>query len=408
MASLDSPAPPGRFAAFLAPRIGGLPRVFWVLWAGTLINRLGTMVEPFLGLYLVTARGLSVGAAGAVVAVLGAGSLAGQLAGGYLADRVGRRVTLTGGTVGAGAAMLAVGYADGIPSIIAAALACGFFLDMHRPASAAVVADVIGPHDRPRAFGLLFWAVNLGFATAMVLGGVLAAHGYLLLFWIDALTCAAYGLLVWRAVPETRPERTRDDAGGGFADVLRDRVLVAYVGLSAIYVFVILQSMTTMPLAMRADGLGPGAYGAAVAANGVLIVVVQPVVNTWLARRDHSRVLVAGNALAGVGIGLTALVDSLPGYIVTVLLWTCGEIVSSAVLQAVVADLAPPHLRGRYNAAYGVAWAGGYLVAPLGGTQLLGLGAPVLWLTSGGLGLAAALGQLALAPAIRRRHFSSV
>nr|WP_111833031.1 MFS transporter [Actinomadura madurae] len=396
---------PGRFAAFLRPKVGGLPRTFWVLWAGTLLNRLGTMVEPFLGLYLTTTRGLSLTQAGMVMAVLGAGSLGGQLAGGALADRIGRRVTLTLATVGTGAAMLALGYAEGLAAIVAAALLLGLLLDMYRPASQAMVADVISPRDRPRAFGLLFWAVNLGWAVAMVLGGTLARQGFLWLFWIDAVTCAAFGLLVWRAVPETRARGVRAERAGGFGRVLRDRVMVAYVLITLVYTFVLMQGMTTMPLAMKEAGLGPQDYGLAIAANGVLIIIVQPLVNAWLARRDHSLVMVAGFVLVALGYGLTALAASLAAYTATILVWTLGEITAASVLQAVVADLAPAGLRGRYSGLYGMAWSGGFLLAPLGGTQLLGAGgAPALWLTCAGLALGAAAAQLALAPALRRRR----
>ncbi|MEU8117097.1 MFS transporter [Spirillospora sp. NPDC049024] len=396
---------PGRFAAFLRPRVGGFPRTYWVLWAGTLLNRLGTMVEPFLGLYLTTVRGLSLAQAGVAMAVLGAGSLVGQLAGGALADRFGRRVTLTSATVGTGAAMLALGYAQGLAAILAAALVLGLLLDMYRPAAQAMVADIISPADRPRAFGLLFWAVNLGWAVAMVLGGTLAQEGFLWLFWIDALTCAAFGLLVWRAVPETRVRDVHAGPAGGFGRVLRDRVMVGYVLVTLVYTFVLMQGMTTMPLAMKEDGLGPRSYGLAIAANGVLIVIVQPLVNAWLARRDHTLVLVAGFALVGVGYGLTSLASSVAAYTATILVWTLGEITAASVLQAVVADLAPASLRGRYGGLYGMAWSGGFLLAPLGGTQLLGAGGgPALWLTCGGLALAAAAAQLALGPAIRRRH----
>ncbi|MFB4299496.1 MDR family MFS transporter [Actinomadura sp. NTSP31] len=404
----DTPVgpPPGRIAAFLRPRVGGLPRTFWVLWAGSLLNRLGTMVEPFLGLYLTTARGLSLGQAGAVMAVLGAGSFGGQLAGGALADRLGRRVTLTGATVGTGAAMLALGHAHGIAMITVSALALGLLLDMYRPAAQAMVADIISPAERPRAFGLLFWAVNLGWAFSMVLGGTLAREGFQLLFWIDALTCAAFGLLVWRAVPETRTRGAGEDAGtGGFGRVLRDRVMVGYAAVMLCYTFVLMQCMTTMPLAMREVGLGPQDYGIAIAANGVLIIIVQPLVGAWLSRRDHSLVMVAGFVLVGTGYGLTALMSSLPGYAAAILVWTLGEITAASVLQAVVADLAPPHLRGRYSGLYGMAWSGGFLLAPLGGTQLLGAGGPaLLWPSCAALALTAAAGQLALAPAIRRRR----
>ncbi|WP_242608871.1 MDR family MFS transporter [Actinomadura formosensis] len=396
---------PGRLAAFLHPRVGGLPRHFWVLWAGTLLNRLGTMVEPFLGLYLTTARGLSLAQAGVVLAVLGAGSLGGQMAGGALADRLGRRATLTLATVGTGTAMLALGYAQGFAAIVAAALLLGVLLDMYRPAAQAMVADVISPADRPRAFGLLFWAVNLGWAVAMVLGGALAQEGFLWLFWIDALTCAGFGILVWRAVPETRSRDARAGDSGGFGRVLRDRVMVCYVLITLVYTFVLMQGMTTMPLAMKEDGLGPRAYGLAIGANGVLIIIVQPLVNAWLTRRDHSLVLAAGFALVGIGYGLTSLASTVAAYTATILVWTLGEIAAAAVLQAVVADLAPAGLRGRYGGLYGMAWSGGFLLAPLGGTQLLGSGGAItLWLTCAGLAFTAAAAQLALAPAIRRRR----
>ncbi|GAA4229922.1 MFS transporter [Actinomadura meridiana] len=405
------PGPPsGRIAAFLRPRVGGFPRTFWALWAGTLLNRLGTMVEPFLGLYLTTMRGLSLGQAGAVMAVLGVGSLFGTLAGGTLADRIGRRATLTTATVGTGVAMLVLGYAQGIAAIVAAALLLGFLLDMYRPAASAIVADIISPADRPRAFGLLFWAINLGWAVAMVLGGTLAQRGFLWLFWIDAATCVGFGLLTWRAIPETR---ARDGGGSGvlagFGRVLRDRVMVGYTLICVAYIFVLMQGMTTMPLAMKQDGLGPQAYGAAIAANGVLIIIVQPLVNAWLARRDHSLVMAVGIVGVGIGYGLTSLASSTLSYTATILVWTLGEIMVASVLQAIVADLAPADLRGRYSGLYGMAWSGGFLLAPLGGTQLLGAGgAPLLWLTCTGLAVGAAAALVALAPAIRRRHVAAL
>ncbi|WP_233525962.1 MDR family MFS transporter [Actinomadura spongiicola] len=398
--------PSGRIAAFLRPRVGGLPRTFWTLWAGTLLNRLGSMVEPFLGLYLTTMRGLSLGQAGMVMAVLGAGSLAGTLVGGTLADRIGRRATLTLATIGSGGAMLALGYAQGLAALVAAALLLGLLLNMYRPAAQAIVADIIDPADRPRAFGLLFWAINLGWAVAMVLGGTLARQGFLWLFWIDAITCAGFGVLTWRAIPETR---VRGGAASGvltgFGRMLRDRVMVGYTLITLTYTFVLLQAMTTMPLAMKEDGLGPEAYGIAIGANGVLIIILQPLVNAWLARRDHSLVMAAGCVLVGIGFGLTSLASSITAYTATILVWTIGEIIAATVLQAIVADLAPPDLHGRYSGLYGMAWSGGFLLAPLGGTQLLGAGgASLLWPTCAGMMLGAAVGLCALAPAIRRRH----
>lgn len=409
MTAADQPtsAPPaGRVAAFLRPRLGGLPRPFWALWTGTLLNRVGTMVEPYLGLYLTTARDLSLRQAGAVLAVLGIGTMAGQVVGGALADRIGRRATLTLAALAAGAGMLALGGLRGMPAITAAALVTGVAVDMWRPASAAMVADLVPPAERPRAFGLLFWATNLGFSAAMVAGGALARAGYHWLFWIDALTCAIFGLLVWRAVPETRPERAGGRASGGFAAVLRDRVMIAFTLICLVYTVVLLQYLTTMPLAMKEHGLGPETYGLVIAVNGVVIVTMQPLVGAWLSRRDHSLVLVAGFLLLGAGNALTALASQAWAYAGAVAVGSLGEVVAASVLQAVVAGLAPVHLRGRYNAMWGLAWSGGFLLAPVVGTQLLEHGSHVLWPTCAALTVGAAAAQLALAPAIRRRDAS--
>jgi MFS family permease len=375
------------------------------LWSGTLINRLGTMVEPFLGLYLTTVRGLSLAQTGLVLAVLGGGSIFAQLVGGWLADRIGRRATLVAGMTANGVGLLALGYAGSLPTIICASLVLGLTIDMYRPASSALVADLISPAERPRAFGLLFWAVNLGFAIAMLLGGTLASAGFQWLFWTDALTCVTFGVLVWRAVPETRVRRTA--AGrepGGFGDVLRDKVMVGYTLLQLAFTFVLMQAFTTLPLAMHADGLAPQDFGIAVAVNGITIIFVQPLVNPWLARRDRSVVIAAGCLVLGTGFGLTGLADPLWSYAGTIFVWTLGEILVASVGQAIVADLAPVHLRGRYGGLWGIAWSGGFLLAPLIGTRLLAAGAPVLWLSCAVLSAAAAAGQLLLAPAIRRRR----
>ncbi|MFF0246613.1 MDR family MFS transporter [Streptosporangium sandarakinum] len=435
-----SPDPSGS-SGFLRSKLGGLPRPFWALWAGTLVNRVGMMVQPFIGVYLIESRGMSLAAAGTVMTVFGAGSLISQVPAGWLADRYGRRITLAGGMTATAAGMAALGASSSFPAIVASMFVLGLAIDAYRPASNALVADLVSPADRPRAYGLLFWALNLGFSVAMVAGGWLARAGYGWMFAVNALTSLAFGLLVWRAVPETLPRRagrtgprggdggSRDggelrdegdrlqDGGaspggrtgaprGGLAALLGDRLMIVYCLISLLYNMAYSQVFTTLPVAMSGSGFSTVDYGLVIAVNGVLIVVLQPLTGDWVGRRDPGTVFAAGLIVISAGFALTAFVSSIAGYAVGVVVWTLGEILTAGLPGAIVAILAPSHLRGRYAGMYGLAMSGGAMLAPLVGTRLLAAGPVTLWLTVGGVILVAAAGLLAIRPALRRRAAS--
>ncbi|GAA4461253.1 MFS transporter [Phytohabitans houttuyneae] len=386
----------------------GLPKAFWVLWAGTLINRMGTMVVPFMTLYLVEDRGISVLVAGGVMAAFGAGSLVSQLLGGVLADRIGRRATLLAGTCSTAVLMVALAYTRHVAAIVALVLALGVTIDLYRPASQALVADLIPPAGRARAFGLLFLAANVGFASAMAAAGFLAARGFTVLFWADAITGALFGLLIWWLVPETRPRRGTAGSPGGFRVVLRDRTMVAFTACVFGYYFVYYQSDMTLPLAMRENGVSASVYGLCMALNGLLICIVQPFIGPWLGRPDPGRVWAAGVALVGLGYGLTAAAHSAPAYFATVAIWTLGEILPAAVTGVIVARLSPEHLRGRYAGFQGMAWSGGWLAASVGGSGLFSISPVLLWMCCAAACALAASGLLALSPRIRRREDATV
>lgn len=380
-----------------------LPRPFWALWSGTLVNRLGTMVMPFTGVYLTQARGFSVAVAGLAMTLFGVGSLISQLVAGMLTDRIGRRATLSGSMVATAAVMLALGYSTGLPAILAGMFTLGLLIDAYRPASSALVADLVAPELRPKAFGLIFWAINLGYAVAMVAGGWLAHVGFSWLFWADAATCAVFAALVWRAVPETRPARDGTEAGG-FGAVLRDRTMVAFTAITLGQALVYLQTVTMLPVAMTdVVGLGTREFGLAMALNGVLIVAFQPLVSGWLGRYDLSRVMALGLAVMAGGFAATAYATTAAHLAFTVALWTTGEIIAAGIGGTIVAALAPAHLRGRYAGLFGFAWAVASVVAPLAGSRLLTVGVEALWFTVGAVGLLTAAGMLALGPAVRGR-----
>jgi MFS family permease len=224
----------------------------------------------------------------------------------------------------------------------------------------------------------MFWSFNLGFAFATLLGGYLADKSYWLLFLGDAGTAVAFAVVVLRLVPETMP--THGGQPGSFAQVLADRLMLALVVGIVLGAIAYMQAFYTLPLAVVHDGLGTGGYGVIIALNGVLIVALQPVFLGVLGRRSRGPLLLASGVTTGIGLLLTSLADTIPMHMLAVTVWTIGEIVGAGQLGALVATIAPPHLRGRYMGVFGASYGLSAFLAPGLGTQVLShLGENALW-----------------------------
>jgi MFS family permease len=276
---------------------------------------------------------------------------------------------------------------------------------MFRPAVSATVADLLQPKERVRAYGLLFWAINLGFSVSTVSAGVLASIGYSLLFWINAGTSVVAALVIWRMVPETRPLLEDGSRRPLLPVALRDTTFLLMILLQVGYATIYFQGYSTLPLAMAGDHLSSSTYGLVIALNGVVIVVVQPFVNRRLATFDRPKLLASSMLIVGLGFGLGAVVHSWWGYGLSVVVWTIGEIGFAAVIGAVYADLAPADLRGGYMGLAGsMSFGLGSVIGPLLGTNALQHAGPTAtWLACALLGGILYVGQLALSPALHRR-----
>jgi MFS family permease len=381
----------------------GLPKLVWVLAATHFVGRAGGVVRSFLVLYLTQAQHLSPATAGAVVAAVGVGDIGSQVRGGWLGDRIGRRNTMLVGFVGAAVALAALGAADSMPEIWVAAVGVGLTIELFRPAGSAAVAD-LPTKQRIRAFGLLYWAANLGFSVATITAGILAKYGYGLLFWINVMASLAAALIVWRLVPETRPAGSIRTRQALLPVLLRDRLMIAMMAIHVGYFTLFLQTFTTLPLLMTADGLGPGTYGAVLTLNGIAIVVGQPLAVRLLAGRNGSAVSAVSMLLVGVGAALGTVSHGTAGFAGSVLIWTLGQIGIAVRFGDTFADLAPAELRGRYMGLASTTWSIGAVLGPLAGTALLELAGPtVLGSACAISGIALFAAQRALAPALRRR-----
>lgn len=388
----------------LRAAVGGLPPVYWTLWAGMLLNRLASFVAPFLALYLVRERGFAVAAAGRVVALYGLGITVAGPIGGALADRVGRRTTMLAGLVLGSLCVAALGVTREPVTLAALAFLAAATGELYRPAVNAAIADVVPPADRARAYGLIYWAVNLGWSFALAFAGLMAERSIVLLFFLDAATTLGFAFVIAARVPETRPAGlAHHPALDGLARVFADGPYLVFLALHLATLVVFTQFQLAGPLDMAAHGVGPRTFSFLMAMNGVGVVLLQPTLAPQLRRYDGARLLAASALLIGLGFGLN-LPGALPLYVVGSLLWTVGEVVGFPVASTLVADLAPPALRGRYQGAFSMTWGLAFTVSPLyGGEVLARAGGPVLWTSCLGICAAVALLHLVTAGPRRRR-----
>ncbi|MER6565033.1 MFS transporter [Streptomyces sp. NPDC001093] len=362
--------------------VSGLPREFWWLWTSTLVNRLGAFVATFMALYLTLDRGYSASYAGLVASLHGLGGVVSSLGGGVMADRLGRRPTLLIAQSATAVSVAVLGFMANPVAIAAVAFLVGMASNASRPAVQAMMADIVRPQDRVRAFSLNYWAINLGFAVSSMAAGFIAEYSYLAGFLIEAGMTLACALVVFLKVPESRPSAhvKEKDAAVSLGTVLRDGRYMAVVGLSFLVALVFQQGSVGLPVAMGRAGFSPADYGVAIAVNGILIVALQIPVTRFIEHRDPRTLLVVSSLLAGYGFGLTAFAGSVGVFMVTVCVWTLAEIVSAPTQTGLVVRLSPVHGRGRYQGVYTLSWSVAALVAPLmSGAVIDRWGAEWLW-----------------------------
>ncbi|MGW3097241.1 MDR family MFS transporter [Streptomyces sp. NPDC001102] len=374
--------------------VSGLPREFWWLWTSTLVNRLGAFVATFMALYLTLDRGYSASYAGLVASLHGLGGVVSSLGGGVMADRLGRRPTLLIAQSSTAACVALLGFVHDPVAIAGVAFLVGMASNASRPAVQAMMADIVRPEDRVRAFSLNYWAINLGFAVSSMAAGFIAEFSYVAGFLIEAGMTAVCAVVVFLKLPESRPERTAKqreaEAGIGLGTVLRDGRYMGVVGLSFLVALVFQQGSVGLPVAMGAAGFTPADYGFAIAVNGILIVALQIPLTRFIADRDPRRLLVVSSVLAGYGFGLTAFAGSVGLFALTVCVWTLGEMINAPTQTGLVVRLSPVHGRGRYQGVYTLSWSLAALIAPLmSGVVIDHFGAGWLW------GLCAVVGTLA-------------
>ena len=372
----------------LRGNLKALPRPAWILFGGSFLNRFGSFVITFLVLY-VTRQGYSPTQAGLVVASYGLGSLPAAAFGGFLADRFGRRETIALSMFGAAAAMVALSQAHSLTALFLLSALAGLAAELYRPASGALLADLVPSHRRVAAFGMYRLAINAGFAVGTAVAGFMAERSFTLLFLGDAVSSVLFGIVVLVGLPRTKAgENTYEP--GSLRVIAKDRRFALFLLVSLIGAFVYFQMEAGLPLHIRDNGLSYAIVGLLLAVNGAACLVLELPVIAVTQRLRARPVIAVGIALTGVGFFLTQFAHSVWPLAFTVLVWTIGEVISAPVSSAYVADLAPPAMRGRYTGTHGLTFSLSFVLAPAVGGWLYSLGPEVLFTTCGILGLLAA------------------
>lgn len=364
----------------------GLPRDLWVLALASLINRAGTMVLPFLVLYLTKEQGWSAPRAGLALAVYGAGSIFVAPIAGRLSDRIGPLPIMRWSLVLTGLLLLAFPFVTGFVAIIALTLAWALASEAFRPANLAIVADIAAPDQRKAAYALTRLAINLGMSIGPAAAGFIAAKSFTLIFYIDAVTTMIAALVLFLTPIRSVHHPGEVESLGPVGQlrrllVLDDRRFLFFLAALFLTGGVFFQHEGALPLFLVDDlRLSPAFYGLLFTINTLMIVFMEVPLNAATSHWPHRRALALGAFLFAAGSGAFVFASGPAVVIAGIVIWTFGEMMLFPQASAYVADMAPPHRRGEYMGAYSLSFSLAFAVAPWAGTTMFAeFGATVLW-----------------------------
>lgn len=386
-----------------------LPRSVWTMEAGGLANAFGNGVAfPFIVIYLHSVRDVSLATAGFVLAFHSLVSLASGPVVGAVIDRIGGRLTLVVALV-----LLAAGWGlfplvrEPWHAFVFAGIA-GLGNGGFWPSQSALLAGLTPQPRRHVAYALQRVTRNLGIGLGGVAGGLIATTAdpasFTVLFLVDAATFLIFAaVLAWVPEPALPPPEA-DVMPGRYRDVLRHSVFVRLVGLNVVFVTAGYAQIELLPVFAHDEaGVSETAIGLIFLVNTLTIVLAQLPVARLLEGRRRMAALAAMTALwatawllvLGGGLWFEAAAAAV-AFAFALVVFGLGECFQGPTQGALVADLAPPRLRGRYMAVSTTSWDIGFIVGPAVGGIVLQYQPYALWPLASGLCLLAGVGALRL------------
>lgn len=354
----------------------GLSRSTWLLSLIMLINRSGTMVVPFMTLYLTSAEvGYSVSQAGFVFGLFGAGAFVGAWFGGKLTDRIGFYPVQMATLLGGGTLFILLGQMHSFPMICLFTFLVSFVNEAFRPANSTAIVFYSKPENRTRSYALNRLAVNLGWAVGSATGGVLAGINYELLFWVDGLSNIGAALLMWffiRPVSNAKRKAAEVDTKPALP-AHKDKQFILFIIITGFFACCFFQVFTNLPVHFRNNLHFSEAFiGMLMAVNGILIALIEMVLVYKLeGKRNNLLYISTGVAMVGLGFILlqTTWIPALVCFVM-ILLITLGEILAMPFMNSYWIGRAQPSNRGQYAGLYTMAWSAAQTIGPMVGAQV--------------------------------------
>lgn len=397
------------------------PQKFWLVVAVSFIDRVGgTMLFPFFSLYITWKFNVGMTQAGIVLGIFSAFGLVGNMIGGALTDKFGRRKLIIFGLVFSALSTLALGLVNTISMLYPIAVIVGLLSNIAWPAHQAMVADLLPDKQRAEGFGILRVVSNFSWILGPTIGGFVANRSYFALFVIDAAISSLVALLFYFLISETKPkpsEDTQPESMGqtflGYFIVMRNLAFMAFIAATILMSLVYQQMYNSLSVYLRdSHGISPQGYGFLMTTSAITVILLQ----FWTTRRIKFRppftMMALGAFFYGIGFGMFGFdpfhifSSSINFYFFTlplsgtyiwfmsaVVIITVGEMIIMPVSQALAANFAPEEMRGRYMAVFSLGWAIPSTIGPgLAGLILDNYNPNLLWYLGGALCLVAVSG----------------
>ena len=364
---------------------GGLSTASWMLALVILINRAGSMVLPFLSVYLTESLGFGLKESGKILSMYGLGSITGGLIGGWLTDKVGHFKVQFLSLVVSGFAFIGIAFVEGFYSLMFGIFLISMIAESLRPANASSIAYYAKPENLTRAFSLNRMAVNLGFSIGPALGGVLAAISFKFLFFADGITCLSAGLIFFfyfRRKPGRSISRPKDHQAPAIKGPLQDTLYLIFAFLVCVYACLFFQLFMTLPLYYRqVYELSESSIGLMLALNGAIVFLVEMILVYKIGNRYRLQWLIAiGALLVGLSFLFLLIFHAVFILIIAMIILSMSEILAMPYMATLAVERSVEANRGAYLGIYTVSYSAAFVFAPLVGTWIIDhYGFDVLW-----------------------------